>query len=249
MRIDKYAACDNSFLIVMFNDEEDYNFLAKTMCSKYDVDGLLVFRNDPIEMLVFNKDGSEAFMCGNGIRCLCHYLYDRFKIYKHLLVKTKSGNYECEIINTEPFISSVRLGLGEYVEGIFKETIRIKEKEFLITGFELGVKHLMVLSDDFKEDIDHIEQIFEYPLFEKEFNISLVNPLSHEVFEIITYERGVGFTNSCGTAAASCAYILHEEYNMDSNLIAISPGGVLKIDIEDEIILKGESVYIESFEV
>lgn len=244
MIIDKYQSCENTFLITLFNAGVDYNLLSKDLCLKYESDGLLVFKNDPMEMLVFNKDGSEAAMCGNGIRCLVHFLYDKFGIYNYLEIKTKSKVYDCQIITKDPFVSSVRLGLGEYIENIFKRTIIIKEKEFIVTAFLLGVPHVMVLSTDFKEDTNYLNEIFEHELFNKEFNISLVNALSADVFEIITFERGVGLTKACGTAAAACGYILHTEYELNPNLIAISPGGILKIDIEDEIVLKGESNFI-----
>ncbi len=247
MRIDKYESCENVFLITTFNSDVDYSLLAINLCLKYESDGLLVFKNDPMEMLIFNKDGSEAKMCGNGIRCLVHYLYDKFSIYNYLEIKTKSKMYECEIVDKVPFISLVRLGLGEYVDDLFKYKLIVKDKEFIITAFILGVPHVMVLSNDFKEDSNYIFDIYKHELFGEKFNISLVKPLSSEAFEILTYEHGVGFTKACGTAAASCGYILHTEYNMESSMMAISPGGVLRIDIEDEIILKGESNFVASY--
>ena len=73
MRISKYEGCGNSFLIVKFENDINYKFVAQRFCLKYKVDGLIVFKMDPVEMFIFNKDGTEAMMCGNGIRCLMHY--------------------------------------------------------------------------------------------------------------------------------------------------------------------------------
>lgn len=249
MIIDKYQSCENTFLISLFKTEVDYNLLAKNLCLKYDSDGLLIFKNDPMEMLVFNKDGSEAMMCGNGIRCLTHYLYNKFSIYNYLEIKTKSGLYECEIVAKDPFISLVRLGVGDVIKNIVKKNIVVKDKEFIASAIRLGVPHVMVLSNNFTEDSKYMIDIYNHFLFKQEYNVSLVNPLSLNVFEILTYERGVGFTKSCGTAAAACGYLLHTEYNLGSDLIAVSPGGILKVDIQDEIILQGESSFIERFEV
>ena len=145
MRISKYEGCGNSFLIVKFENDINYKFVAQSVCLKYEADGLIVFKMDPIEMFIFNKDGTEAMMCGNGIRCLMHYLYDKFKIYKYLEIKTKSGIYECEIVNKEPFISSVRFEIGQYVDDIINRKLIINDKEFIVTGFNLGNLHVMIL--------------------------------------------------------------------------------------------------------
>ena len=230
-------------------DNIEYDIVSRRLCEEYDVDGLIVVKIDPVCMFFYNKDGSEAKMCGNGIRVLMHYLYDRYGIYTHLDVKTGSGLYTCEVLNKEPFISSVGLGIGEIKDNIINKSIKIKEKEFIVTLFELGVPHLIVISEDFIEDEKYILDLFNYPLFNKEVNINLVKPLSKNIFEVLTYERGVGFTKSCGTGAASSAYILHTYYNLEENMIAVCPGGILKIDILDEIVLTGESTFVESYEV
>lgn len=248
MRIHKYHSCENSFLILDYKEIIDYSSLALKLCDELFSDGLIVFKNDPMEMLFYNKDGSEAKMCGNGIRALTHYIHDKFKIYNHLNIKTKSGNYECEIISKEPFVSSVSLGIGECFDNFAKKKIIVKDKEFICTLFELGVKHLVVLTEDMIEDEKYITELFEYPILNKEVNINLVKPLNNNIFEILTYEKGVGFTKSCGTGAAASAYILHQEYNLEESLIAVCPGGILKIDILDEIILTGESNFVEEYE-
>ena len=113
MKIYKYHSCENSFLIVDNLNDEDSFLLVKRLCKEYEVDGLLVFKTDPMEMRIFNKDGSEANMCGNGIRCLMHYISDKYKIYKHASIKTKGGIFNCEVLNKDPFISAVSLGVGD----------------------------------------------------------------------------------------------------------------------------------------
>ena len=248
MKLHKYHSCENYFLITDFIDNIDYDILSKRLCDKYSVDGMIFVKMDPVQMYFYNKDGSKAKMCGNGIRTLMHYLYNRYGIYTHLDIKTDSGIYSCEILNKEPFVSSVSLGGGEFKEDIINKTFQINDKDFIVTLFELGVKHLVVLTNDMLEDEKYILDLFNYPLFNKEVNINLVKPLNNNIFEILTYERGVGFTKSCGTGAASSAYVLNSIYGFDSNLIALCPGGVLKIDISDEIVLIGESVFIESYE-
>lgn len=249
VKVYKYHSCENVFLIIDYVENVDFSLMSEKLCNDLNADGLLIFKNDPMQMIVFNKDGTEANMCGNGIRCLMNYIYDRFGIYNFAKIKTKSGNYNCEIVNKEPFVSSVSLGAGNYPNNIIKKDLIIKDKTFYVTLFELGVPHLIVPSSNFTEDEKYIKHLFEHNLFSEKVNINLVNPLSRSVFEMITYEKGVGFTKSCGTGAAASAYILHTEYEMDNNLVAVCPGGILKVDIEEEIILTGESSFIEEYEI
>ena len=107
MKLHKYHSCENYFLITDFIDNIEYDILSKRLCDKYSVDGMIFVKMDPVQMYFYNKDGSKAKMCGNGIRTLMHYLYNRYGIYTHLDIKTDSGIYSCEILNKEPFVSSV----------------------------------------------------------------------------------------------------------------------------------------------
>ena len=127
MRISKYHSCENTFLIMMDQNGINYSYLANKLCNDEDFnsDGLLVLKTDPIEVLIFNKDGSQANMCGNGLNCMMHYCYDKFKIYKYLRFETKAGMYECEMLKKTPFSSCVNLGIGEYYKNIIKENKEI----------------------------------------------------------------------------------------------------------------------------
>ena len=249
MKISKYHSCENVFLITDYKKEIDYSALALNLCDSLMADGLIIFKNDPIEMIFYNKDGTLARMCGNGIRCLMHYLYDKFKIYKYLKIKVCDKEYECQINHIDPFISTVGLGIGEYINDFINKKIQINDKEFIISAFNLGVNHLVVLVDDLNDNLENIEMIFNYELFSKEFNVNLVKILTNNTFEILTYEKGVGITKGCGTGAAASAYILHTEFMMDKNLTAINQGGILRIDIEEEILLTGESKFISEYEI
>ena len=249
MKVYKYHSCENVFLIVEYKNDIDFKNVSKKLCNELQADGLLVFKNDPMEMLVFNKDGSRAGMCGNGIRCLTNYIYNKYGIYKYLEIISNNFKYECQILNTNPFISSVALGIGDYYGDVIKKEININGKTFIVSAFILGVGHVVVISDDFSEDIKYIKKIFEHELFDKNFNVNLVKVIDNKTFEFITYERGVEFTKSCGTGAAACAYILHTEYMLDNNLVALCPGGVLRVDIDDVITLRGESIFINEYEI
>lgn len=249
MKLYKYHSCENSFLITDYKKGVNFSELAKKVCLKFNTDGLILFTNDPIELIIYNQDGSKANMCGNGIRCLMHYLYNRFKVYKYLKIKAADVDYECNILSIEPMIISVGLEIRTCLNDFFNKEVFINDRKFLISSFNTGVNHLVVVSNDLNADINYLELIFNHELFNEEYNVNLVKILDNQTFEIITYEKGVGFSKSCGTGAAASAYILHTEYGLNKSMIAISQGGILKVDIEDKIILSGQTKYVSEHEI
>ena len=239
----KYHSCNNIFLITNYKNNLDYNKLSKEVCNMYASDGLIVFKNDPMKMNIYNKDGSEAMMCGNGISSLVNYLYDLYGIYNYFEIETNSGLYECEIICKNPFKVKVSLGIGDE---LITEKIRTDNKGYKINLFTLGVKHAVYITEDLIESIDAIK-IFEY--YKGEYNVNIVKLIDDDCFEILTYEKGVGFTQGCGTGASASAYILYSEYNTSSELKAISHGGIADIIIDDQIYLVNETSFIERVEL
>ena len=79
MQFSRYHGTENSFLITTYEKKKDYQEIAKELCrgTNYNTDGLLIVKSNPLEMVIYNRDGSEASMCGNGIRCFVHYCYDK----------------------------------------------------------------------------------------------------------------------------------------------------------------------------
>ena len=249
MDIYKYHSCENSFLILEHLENINYSFISKKLCEEHKTDGMLILKKEPLEMLVSNKDGSEAKMCGNGIRCLVNYLYDKHYITKNTSIKTKAGIFDCEVIESKPFISTVNLGNGEYISDIIRREININEKKYIVTLFELGVLHAVVIAEDFSLDEKVLVDIFNHPILKGKANVNLVKPINSNIFEIITYEKGVGFTKACGTGVAASANVLRDLYNLDDNLIAICPGGILKVNIKDKVYLTGDSNIVDCYEV
>ena len=247
MKVSKYHSCENSFLITTYEQEKNYSELAKKMCNKYDVDGFIILNIDPIEVLFFNKDGSEANMCGNGLNCLVHFCYDKYKIYKYIKFKTKAGEFECEMLKKIPFYSCVNLKAGNYYNNIVKQALLLNNKEYEVSLYELGVLHAIIIVDEL-EELDGNE-VFENEFFGGKFNINFVRIINKNTFEIQTYEKGVGYTKACGTGSGASAYILNKYYNLDSILNVITNGGVLQVEIFDDIYLKAESVCIFKEEI
>ena len=113
--------------------------------------------------------------------------------------------------------------------------------------FMLGVLHAVIVVNDL-EELDG-KEIFENEFFNKETNINFVKILNNNTFEMVTYEKGVGYTKACGTGAGACSYILHEYYGLDNEINVLTKGGILQVEISDNIYLTAESEFIKNVEV
>ena len=220
---------------------------AKKICSKYKTDGVLVYNQKNNNVLIYNRDGSEAKMCGNGLKCLFHYCFDNFYDKKSIKFNTQSGIYEVKIISLEPFATSVNLKRGAYCDFI-KENKRINNKVYELTEYQLGVLHVVAICENFEEVLDVVDEIKKSKDYIIEPNIDFIKVIDKNSFEIITHERGVGWTKSCATGVGASAYILHKEYGLNSDLNAITPGGVMNVTIKDDIIVSSVSSFVESYE-
>ena len=145
MKLEKYHGCGNDFLItedlsLIYNPEE-----IKKMCLPkvgLEADGLIIVKTNPLEMLIYNADGSFANMCGNGIRCFTHYCY------LHNLLKgnngeilTHDGKKTVEIKSLNPFICQIMMGA---IVPFKKLKLNYDTQEFLVYSINFGVPHIFI---------------------------------------------------------------------------------------------------------
>ena len=114
--------------------------------------------------------------------------------------------------------------------------------------FELGVLHAVIVMDDLIDVSNIAIDIFESEFIKRSANIDFVKIIKENTVELITYEKGVGFTKACGTGASSVAFVLNNVYGLDNFIDVITEGGVLKIEISDSIYLNAESVFVMDME-
>ena len=227
--------------------------LAKRLSNRHfgvGADGIILICNSKIadfKMRIFNADGSEAEMCGNGIRCFAKYVYDyKLTDKKELEIETLSGvrNVKLNILNKN-IIESVTVDMGEPIlhtvkipvltrdEPPIKDLkIAIKNKIFTITCVSMGNPHAVIRLHNL-DDID----IHEYgPLIEKrsEFpnrtNVEFIQIKDRERIKMRVWERGAGETLACGTGA--CAATVSSVLNgyTNRNVIVELLGGELSVD-------------------
>ena len=260
LKFEKYHGAGNDFIIMNEKDLiekgiPDYNELAKQVCDRHfgiGADGLLILKyvaNMPF-MFYYNSDGSQAPMCGNGIRCFSNYLRNNnVEQENSFIVKTLSGDLFIETsMDEEENIFSVKVNMGKPIfevkklintdkERFLKEKINIDEKEIEISYIFMGTDHSVIFVDDFSEyDIDDLgKKIENYTeLFPKKVNVNFVKVTDRNNMEVITWERGAGRTLACGTGATASA-VLGRIFNLTDEKVNVKvPGGQLTIEYSQE---------------
>lgn len=260
LKFEKYHGAGNDFIIVNEKDLiekgiPDYNELASQICDRHfgiGADGLLILKyvaSMPF-MFYYNSDGSQAPMCGNGIRCFSHYLKSNsIEENNTFIVKTLSGDLLIEThYDRDENEFSAKVNMGKPIFDV-KKLINIEEERFLrekmnIGGDEveisyifMGTDHSVIFVDDFnKYDIDKIGRRIENytELFPKKVNVNFVKVKDRKNMEVITWERGAGRTLACGTGATASTVLARLFGYVDEKVNVVVPGGELIIEYGQE---------------
>ena len=208
------------------------------------------------KMRMFNADGSEGKMCGNGIRCVGKYLYDYGIVgdKTQITVETLSGIKTLQLYPENGKVKTVRVDMGAamlspkdipvYLDGdrVVDAPLVIDEKVYHITCVSMGNPHCVVFV---KEDVDtlDLERIgpkFENnPLFPERVNTEFVNILSDGTLKMRVWERGSGETCACGTGACAVGVtaVLSGLFKKGEDITVHLRGGDLVINYTDKTVL------------
>ena len=258
LKFEKYQGAGNDFVIV--SEKEliekgipEYGEFASQVCNRHfgiGADGLIILKyvaSMPF-MFFFNADGSQAPMCGNGIRCFSHYLVNNHLVAgNEFVVKTVPGDLTIRVnYDEERDDFSARVNMGKPIfnikelintekEKFLREKINIDGKEIEISYIFMGTDHSVIFVNDFSDyDIDEIgEKIENYTdLFPKKVNVNFVKVYDRKRMEVITWERGAGRTLACGTGATASAVLARTFGFVDNKVNVKVPGGQLVIEYE-----------------
>ena len=258
LKFEKYQGAGNDFVIV--SEKEliekgipEYGEFASQVCNRHfgiGADGLVILKyvaSMPF-MFFFNADGSQAPMCGNGIRCFSHYLVNNHLVAgNEFVVKTVPGDLTIRVnYDEERDDFSARVNMGKPIfnikelintekEQFLREKINIDGKEIEISYIFMGTEHSVIFVDDFSDyNIDKIgEKIENYTdLFPKKVNVNFVKVYDRKRIEVITWERGAGRTLACGTGATASAVLARTFGFVDNKVNVKVPGGQLVIEYE-----------------
>jgi diaminopimelate epimerase len=230
----KYHALGNDYIIInniKWNiPEPKMAILALKLCEAHfsiGADGLIFVcesKEADIRMRIFNNDGLEAEMCGNGIRCFSKYIYENKIAEKDkITIETLKGIIVAKLSLVNKKVISVEIDMGppiikceeipvildSLVDRCVNEPLVILDKIFNFTAISMGNPHAVIFIDDQLNDNKlnmYGAAIESHERFPNKTNVEFVKVLSKEEAIVRVFERGVGITKSCGTGA--CATVV-----------------------------------------
>ncbi len=265
MKIDfmKMEGLGNDFIMLDDRDGKiqgykDYSSLAKKLCSRHfgiGADGIILTLEDEscdhdIKFRIYNSDGSQAQMCGNGIRCFAKMLYENKILFqKKMRVDTKAGTVIPEVVlDTKDKVQSIKVDMGEPVlscrdipfespnEQAVEEVLKVGDKEYHITVVSMGNPHAVVFVDDVdKVDIKKIGRSIEtHERFPEKTNVEFIEVISKTELKMKVWERGAGITLACGTGACASVVAANLTGRASNSAVVHLFGGDLEITWDKE---------------
>ncbi|MDD2233410.1 MAG: diaminopimelate epimerase [Desulfitobacteriaceae bacterium] len=246
----------------------DFNYpeLARQLCHRqFGVggDGLILVLPSSVadaRMRVFNPDGSEPEMCGNGIRCFARFVYERgYAKTNPLTAETLSGILSLQLILDADKVSAVRVDMGEPVlkpqdipvnvllEPVLEASLEIAGLNLQYSAVSMGNPHCIIFRQDFSTlDLERLgPAIEEHPLFPNKTNVEFIRVDSPGEITMQVWERGTGLTLACGTGA--CAAVVASVLNglTERSVTVHLPGGDLQIEWAENnhLYMTGPAVY------
>ncbi|HCJ14857.1 diaminopimelate epimerase [Sharpea azabuensis] len=213
-------------------------------------DGLIALENSDkydFKMRMFNADGSEGQMCGNGIRCLAKFAYDNKLTDKtHLEFETKAGKRIVDLILEDGQVTGATVDMGvpsskvkdlpmvydaeECINGEFV----VGGKRYRGTAISVGNPHIVMFTKHLPEDIETDGFKIEHSgVFPEKVNVEFVEVIDRNHLKMRVWERGSGETLACGTGACATVYAAILENKIDTTCDVELLGGHLSITYRD----------------
>lgn len=225
--IKKMHGLGNDFIVMQDHEDQGDKYLdmAVKLC-KYrtgiGADGLIVAlpsKVADIRMVIINADGSQAEMCGNGIRCFAKYVYDEKLVEDaSFRVETLAGIMKPTLTIEDGEVTKVTVDMGmpdlnpEHIpmiaESSLEKTLFIDGEKITVSSALMGVPHTVVFVDDLDAiDLEKLGRAIEtHPVFPKKTNVNFTQVIDGKHIKVRTWERGAGATLACGTG--SCAAVV-----------------------------------------
>lgn len=273
MKFTKMHGCGNDYIYVDCTKEmiPDPNGTALKLSDRHfgiGSDGLILVCPSEVadfRMAMYNSDGSEGAMCGNGIRCVAKFCYDKGLTDKEeIAIETKAGikYIQLTIENGKAVKARVDMGapmtkaeqipvvgLGEEVIG---KPINVDGRDWVMTCVSMGNPHAIVWYDDVTNlDIEKVGPGFhDHPMFPDRVNTEFAKVLDRNHVQMRVWERGAGETWACGTGACATAVACYLNGLTDRNVTIHLLGGDLEIEVaEDTVYMTGPATTVFEGEV
>ena len=246
---------DYVYIDAINQNVENESTLAKFVSNRHfgiGSDGLILICKSEIadfKMRMFNADGSEAEMCGNGIRCVGKFVYDKGLTDKNnLTIETLAGIKTLKLNTKENKVQTVRVDMGEPIlkpekipvlstlNPVKDVILKANEKEFKFTCVSMGNPHAITIVDDVKNfDVEKYGKELEVnEVFPNRTNVEFIEIVDSKNIKMRVWERGAGETLACGTGACASVVstVLNNVTNRDVKVELL--GGTLEIYWDEE---------------
>ena len=249
----KAHGAQNDFLLTWHGDlppVQNLDALAIAICHRntgVGADGWLLVsgaeQDCDIRIRLFNPDGGEVEMSGNGTRCAAAWAVLNGKATgPEVKILTGAGPKSMKLVehNDERFLILMNMGLPRVVEGELETSLELKQSKIDCTILDVGNPQCAVFVDHFDFDWIAMGAEIEYhPRFPKRTNVSFVRRLDEHSIDVRFFERGVGVTNSSGTGSTGAMAASVLRGLVQSPVIVNTPAGPLNLSWEDSIYLLG----------
>ena len=283
MKFTKMHGLGNDFIIIdCLKDElKAPEKVANKICRRHHgigADGLIMMlpsKKADFKMRIFNPDGSEAEMCGNGIRCFAKYVYDyKLTEKKKFDVETLAGIIKPEIAKFvggkahmirvdmgEPILERSKIPMrgppGKVINEVLElddRTLKLGNKELNITAVSMGNPHAVIFVDTYDFPTEQVgKDIEEHKAFPKRTNVEFVQVVNRNELNMEVWERGAGVTLACGTGASAALVAAVLNKKTDRKAVVHLLGGDLDIEwaSDNHVYLTGpaEEVYSGEIEI
>ncbi len=279
MKFTKLHALGNDFLVMLPSEELDYSVLgdlARRICDRHmgvGADGLIIISlqdagKGEVLFRIFNPDGTEAELSGNGLRCAAaslhyHKLLDGSTISFH----TTAGPRTCEILENRSPAFDVRVDMGtpkfsskdipfddgQEHERIVDYPMHINRKTVPVTCVSMGNPHTGVFFDRFPARIEWHQfgrEIEVHPFFPNRTNVEFIRVINPGSIEVLFWERGVGETLSSGTGSSAAAVASMVKGLTEKKIRVWTPMGQFMVEMENERVLHtgpAETIFVGTF--
>lgn len=263
MKFWKMQALGNDYIVIDNRNEKidtiEANRLAKKLCErKFSVgaDGLLLVsysKKADAKMRIFNADGSEAEMCGNGIRCFSKYCYENGIVKKDEFdVETAAGIKHIVLTLEKDNVKAVKVDMGAPSwerkslpmkgEGTcINEDLIIEGETYKVTCLSMGNPHCVIFVDNVDDyPVERIGPIVEkHEAFPKRVNVGFAQVLNKDEMKLRVWERGCGETLACGTGTCAAVAAANALKKVGNKVTVHLRGGDLQIEVSKTILMTG----------
>jgi diaminopimelate epimerase len=245
----KYQGLGNDFVLIDSRkeplDKLDVKKLAMDICDRHfgvGADGLLIVwpsKKAHYRMQVINPDGSEAEMCGNGIRCFAKYVYETDQLKEEVIsVETLAGTILPAVILENGKVIVIEVDMGTP-----RDEGEVKLEGFTFRKISMGNPHAVSLVDNLTAvDLPEIgPKIETNPHFPNRTNVEFSRVINNKEIEVAVWERGVGETLACGTGACASVFAANQAGKVGRRVLVHLPGGNLDIELTEDghVLMRG----------